>query len=295
VIFGTTYLGHRPNFTPNALALDEVAVLNQALTAQQIRGLLNLPEPAMRATFDVVKIFSDENPADVEVTIVCNTGLPLKQSFMISEGNPVKFVVTSFTPGELACDVTEVVPAGYHVDYFATGTGDGIIDYDDIAGCFFSEVVDGNFICEITNSVQSVPFTVNKEWLFDEGLSGISQDVSVTIDCENFRKFPDAGLENDSITVHLDENNTSHTVYPYPNYTSPASRCRAVEIFSDNAVESDQGCANWVAFGPGSSARSCVITNTVFFEGIPTLSQYGMAILALLLLGMGVLGFRRLN
>jgi hypothetical protein len=35
------------------------------------------------------------------------------------------------------------------------------------------------------------------------------------------------------------------------------------------------------------------MTNTVFYEGIPTLNQYGMAIMALLMLGMGFVGFRR--
>ena len=38
---------------------------------------------------------------------------------------------------------------------------------------------------------------------------------------------------------------------------------------------------------------SCIIINTLFFEGIPTLNQYGMAIMALLMLGIGMLGFRR--
>ena len=38
---------------------------------------------------------------------------------------------------------------------------------------------------------------------------------------------------------------------------------------------------------------ACEIVNTVFFEGIPTLNQYGMAILALLMLGVGFVGFRR--
>ena len=40
---------------------------------------------------------------------------------------------------------------------------------------------------------------------------------------------------------------------------------------------------------------ACEIVNTVFFEGIPTLNQYGMAILALLMLGVGLVGFRRLG
>jgi hypothetical protein len=38
---------------------------------------------------------------------------------------------------------------------------------------------------------------------------------------------------------------------------------------------------------------ACHITNTVFFEGIPTLNQYGLAILAVLMLGVGFVGFRR--
>ena len=32
---------------------------------------------------------------------------------------------------------------------------------------------------------------------------------------------------------------------------------------------------------------------TVFFEGIPTLSQYGLALMALLMLGIGFVGMRR--
>jgi hypothetical protein len=39
---------------------------------------------------------------------------------------------------------------------------------------------------------------------------------------------------------------------------------------------------------------ACEIVNTVFFEGIPTLNRFGMAILALLMLGVGLIGFRRL-
>ena len=38
---------------------------------------------------------------------------------------------------------------------------------------------------------------------------------------------------------------------------------------------------------------SCTITNTIFFEGIPTLNQYGLALMALLMLGIGLVGFRR--
>jgi hypothetical protein len=42
-----------------------------------------------------------------------------------------------------------------------------------------------------------------------------------------------------------------------------------------------------------NDGHECTITNTVFFEGIPTLNQYGLALLALLMLGVGFVGFRR--
>ena len=48
-------------------------------------------------------------------------------------------------------------------------------------------------------------------------------------------------------------------------------------------------CSPLAAGGSGS----CTITNTVFFEGIPTLSQWGMALMALLMLGFGFIGLRR--
>ena len=41
---------------------------------------------------------------------------------------------------------------------------------------------------------------------------------------------------------------------------------------------------------------TCTVTNTfVFFEGIPVLNRYGLALLALLMLGIGVIGFRRFS
>ena len=42
------------------------------------------------------------------------------------------------------------------------------------------------------------------------------------------------------------------------------------------------------------TGADCTIYNTVFFEGIPTLSQWGMAIMALLMLGVGLVGFRHI-
>ena len=61
----------------------------------------------------------------------------------------------------------------------------------------------------------------------------------------------------------------------------------------DSAVVVTNDCGGMVTVSPGDASESCTYTNTVFFEGIPTLNQYGMAILALLMLGVGFVGFRR--
>ena len=63
------------------------------------------------------------------------------------------------------------------------------------------------------------------------------------------------------------------------------------DIFDDSVEVDTSDCASLhVAIASGDS---CTVTNTVFFEGIPTLNQYALAILALLILGVGFVGFRR--
>jgi hypothetical protein len=46
-------------------------------------------------------------------------------------------------------------------------------------------------------------------------------------------------------------------------------------------------------FDVGEGKKICTIINTVFFEGVATLSQCGLAPMALLMLGIGFIGFRR--
>jgi hypothetical protein len=81
-------------------------------------------------------------------------------------------------------------------------------------------------------------------------------------------------------------------VLPFVEKTNRTS-CWATENVFDSSVDSDGGCAGRTYLDAANPTGSCTITNTVFFEGIPTLSQYGMAIMALLMLGIGFVGFRR--
>jgi hypothetical protein len=94
--------------------------------------------------FRVVKDFSDDNPAGVEVFLECNTGLPLQQQAVVHDPEAaglqpgdftvILFIVRDFEPGAMDCDIWEAIPEGYDPEYTAgatTGIADDIFDDDD--------------------------------------------------------------------------------------------------------------------------------------------------------------------
>ncbi len=247
--------------------------------------------------FRVNKDFTDDNPGNVQVYIDCTTGLILDQTKTISESKGVIFVVTSFDPGELNCDIFEnPVPAGYSESYGIglddtndnPGTG---IYFSDASGCHFEEVEGGDFYCTIINSVEPTEVVVNKVWLGEFEANGLSRYANADYSCYNVRTSP--GGSSTSVSGDLsfegDSDDSITDIYPHWN---GSSYCTIDEINVDDAVEADPSDCALVPVTLGSEA-SCTIYNTLFLEGIPTLNQYGMALLALLMLGMGIIGFRR--
>jgi hypothetical protein len=326
--FGPTLISFEGLLEPGAAANFEFYVTSTTsgphdVTVRQRAIYQSVETEPGRATFLVTKDFTDGNPGEIEVTLDCNTGLVLDQSKEISEGESVEFVVTEFTAGSLSCNVSEADPAGYSPTYGVDGNQGGIAGAvsSDAEGCHFSEVDSGAFACQIVNTPDPVDIVITKEWVI-EG-SSTAQDIDtryqLTLRCD----AEIIGGYNDGIgaldapagtpqvvcgfnpTANADSGQTVaggpwckqfygdgpevFTAEVIPDY--PESDCEVIESVYDAAVEVDNGCGHLV-FSAGQGA-SCTITNTVFFEGIPTLSQYGMALLALLMLGMGLVGFRR--
>ncbi len=233
-----------------------------------------------RATFAVSKDFTDDNPATVTVTLDCNTGLPLKQSQNISESAGVNFVVESFTDGQLDCAVTEADVAGYSSDY----------------DCVYDNVNTGTaWECTITNSPDQVDVNVDKVWVID-GSGGDQLDArfELTLICNG--QIADFEQDKDGLWRWTVKGNDTGGLGMRARVTPDwdgGTDCWVEESVYDSSVETDNGCqygSLHIEIGQGAS---CVVTNTVFYEGIPTLSQYGMAIMALLMLGVGFVGFRR--
>jgi len=257
---------------------------------------------AQVATFTVTKDFVPDNSMEVEVFIDCNDGLPLTSDQLITEDSPgVTFIVELFTPGNLDCEITEVpVPGGYDDSYAASST-DGVAGaISNIDGCQFEEVEGGNFACEITNTAQDATYQVNKVWdVIGEGGDRISQEFDLSISCTEAIKSaspnPDFGpaTDEDRYLVRWLGLVGDRTVQVTVDSSNGTASCRARESVFTDAVEIDNPCRNDRLLTIGQTTR-CTITNTVFFEGIPTLSRYSLALLALLMLGVGMIGFRRL-
>ena len=245
------------------------------------------------ANFRVTKDFSDNNPLGVNVHLDCNTGLILDQDKVIFDqpGNFVNFVVTTFRAGELSCHVTEdPVPAGYQESYVA-GTAGGIADSvsADTAGCHFLEVTEGQFTCDITDQLQPLEVTVNKRWLGDFEENGFDRKARASYQCFNVRDGSGLVTLEGKLKFAGDSTRVISDVFPDHAGTT---YCVVAEAKVDSAVESDASdCANVPV--TAESDRECTLYNTLFFEGIPTLNHYGMAVLAVLMLGVGWVGFRR--
>jgi hypothetical protein len=248
------------------------------------------------ARFTVTKDFTDDNPSGVMVYIDCDTGLPLQQDFEIFDAvdSEVTFVVNSYLPGTMECTIIEEpVPDGYTGSYVAGPGPSGVAG--SIAGgdtaCVFSAVIGGTFTCEITNAANSATFRVYKDWvIFNNGGDEVYEKAAVTIMCDRLIQDGDYNSDLDYWYKSGNLGDGQYLSATVDTIGGPAT-CWATEQINQSGVESTDDCYSREIAAGGSS--ECTFVNTVFFEGIPTLNQYGLALLALLMLGVGAVGFRR--
>lgn len=264
------------------------------------------------ARFRVTKTYTDGSTDPVTVTLTCNSGLPLVQDFTLTgDDDGVTFVVTDIPEAGATCTVTE------------SGGPDG---YTPIlnggAGCEFTSVSTGYYICSIVNAANPGEFTVTKTWEVSEDGAGdeVIEVAEVWVVCDREiiggeirgeGDFP-VGVEelwgiygaipgDGFLTAIVDTSNGpaqctafEGTEFGFDEFEGFQS---GVEISSDcPPAFDDEGFftnpSSWTTVEAGGE-EGCSITNTVFFEGIPSLNQYGLAIMALLMLGLGMVGFRR--
>lgn len=248
-------------------------------------------------TFRVTKEFNDGNPGSVTVRLSCNTGLILDQVKVITSNTPVTFVLASIDATEVGpnCRVWEETEAGYEASYAIpycnefTGSCTAVNSGDE-PGCFYEDAHprEGSEEneCNITNTLQPVQFTIFKEWLFEgQPNLDVETEANIELSCNN------TALDSQSYWNYNLYGNDSVTTEIYPRWQGNTV-CSVTENLYLSGIESD-GCDGAYGFEPGDAPSECTITNTVYYEGIPTLSQWGMALMVLLMLGMGLVSFRR--
>ena len=248
---------------------------------------------------------------------------PLIKTFVI-DNIPESEVGNVCTVKQTPVDGYETKAECFAVEYSGDGNPEPDMDcYDPekekfrLSFCQFDDVNSGEVgYCELTNEVLPVDVEVTKIWDVS-GFGGANYDryADITIGCDSeieggyekgnkwyisFDLYDDEYVDEEGDDVGMAT--VTAMVYPefYETHKDPlkqkSTECWAGEPDVDSAVEVDSDCGSKAAPGMSVTAGngdSCTITNTLFFEGIPTLNQYGMALMALLMLGVGFVGFRR--
>ena len=248
----------------------------------------------------VQKRFVDSNNiTPVTLNLSCNTGLPLNQSITVQPNDgvfnqyEVNFIVESFGDGQMSCTVTETPVAGYTPTYTCLGES-ACGEAQSSASCVFNGVTIGSEnLCQVQNYPSPVNFTVIKEWLVAAGEVGESDISEIELECANVFGGDGESNGNSMRWNWTIQGNGSRTGVLYPDFAGTTA-CRATESSVFSGVEADNGCANWIPVLIGDATKSCTIINTVFLEGIPTLSDLGKLLFALLMLGSGFIAIRRI-
>jgi hypothetical protein len=257
------------------------------------------------ARFETTMVFLDINPNPTPVVQrVCNTGLPLNQFFEMGHQDIVEFTSTLVPVDELLvrCTITAADVPNYTTWYSEFGGPAAIFEPEpcDWTGPEL-DLLDWTAECHIRMVPELASVTVSKVWDF----AGAGGDV-VNTTAEFFAWSQDdvlvGGIDcvvegEGGIAAYCLEHifiGESPSDWEFGVVTGYLGQfINLVELDRvGSSVESSNNCNDTVRVFPGADA-SCVYVNTVFFEGIPTLSQYGLAIMALLMLGVGFVGFRR--
>ena len=179
-------------------------------------------------------------------------------------------------------------------------------------GCRYDEVGFGqSYFCDIYNDIDSVNVLVEKVWIdeqavvnsehlfagghwYCEPVAGGSPGRVSSGYSKGFLWFTDPSQVAPGLYSDTDEFRF------YPHYEG--TTCSISELELDSDIFSDDSDCDDLEFFPGYEVDldedddpipTCTIINTRIYAGIPTLSEYGLALLALLMLGVGFVAYRR--
>jgi hypothetical protein len=161
--------------------------------------------------------------------------------------------------------------------------------------------------CRIENFLMAHRVDVQKHWIDEHPEFNNATYAGGKLECDTFIPNCRRGDDFQQVSGTRQGKNASwlkwdgqddwDSAYVCP--TTSGTSCWVTEKIQDSSVEADTGeCSGskgtplYTIF-PGDWDNQCTVVNTRIYEGVPTLSQYGLVILAMLMLGVGMVGFRR--
>lgn len=211
---------------------------------------------AAPASITVNKDFIPNNPSAVPVTLTCSSGTVINPLLPAAEGTAAIFTVGGANPTGTTCTATETVPAGYTANQ---------------ANCLGMPLGGSCTIINTPNGAITHTITVFKDFIPNN-----SATVAVALTCS-------------SGTVATTPLNAAEGAPAVFTVTGPnaGATCTATETVPAGYTANQTNCSVVALDG------SCTITNTLIASavvGIPTISEWGMILLAglLALFGFGV-------
>jgi hypothetical protein len=259
-------------------------------------------DPDQVATFVAQKQFSDgNNVTPVTFNFKCTSGTVVNKSKTIEpEENGFGPYQVAFNVGNIPdgvavdCEIEEVPPPGYTPAYECQS--ETTCSTNEGAGpCTFQSVRIGQAgYCKVRNQVNPVKLTVTKEWEFAESESIIEDNADITLLCSNVVDGNGEFVGNRMRwRWEFDGNPDSHVATFYPDFDGD-TQCWTKEHLDTSAIETESTCSEPMTIPLGDSKPECVVTNTLFYEGIPTLNPFGLALVSALMLLTGLISFRRI-
>jgi len=237
---------------------------------------LHAEEPA---TFTVDARLGEGAPDGLQVHLRCGAvaggGQRTAQSGWLPRDGSVVFEVTVQGVEGWNCEVSAEAPPAQEVRY--RGDGGSTVDIDR-GGCHFSEILAGhaNF-CQIEARGQATSITVYKKWI---GATREEPDVLIELVCGG---QPVAGVR-------------------YINAGKPGGwvldprdpegiLCDVLERENESFIPDPGDCRNLLIL-PGSE-EECTMVNTKVVKMIEMLNRYGLAIMILVFMAVGMVAARR--
>jgi hypothetical protein len=236
--------------------------------------------------------------AEFELSLTCNGGTPLSQSVMTAADNTINFTVIG------------AFEAGAVCNFGISGLPANGWDLTDNGNCDDVAAVENGSAAECVYAIEPTPFSfwADISWMANsETASDVPVSGDLTLTCSSvWDTVSMVTTVSDTYPISMD--GLQILAGDYAPHPDGSTVCSATLMVDDSAVEVDNsGCSAvsvevgdpvFVSFedlprGGAEEVSICNIEASVFFEGIPTLSQYGMAIMVLLMLGVGFVGFRR--